>query len=68
MQTKLQAKTTIETNAEIKGGEKEAFAFGTNVCAPPFSFVQFCIADRGALLTDYPDEQELIFRLTRVSE
>ena len=48
--------------------EKEAFAFGTNVCAPPFSFDQFCIADRGFLLKDYPNEQELILRLTRVSE
>ncbi len=47
--------------------EKEAFAFGTNVCAPPFSFDEFCIADRESLLTDYPNAKELILRLTRVS-
>ena len=48
--------------------EKQAFAFGTNVCAPPFSFDEFYIADRESLLTDYPNENELILRLTRVSE
>jgi hypothetical protein len=41
------------------------FAFGTNVCAPPFSFEQFAIADRDALLREHPARAGLIRRLTR---
>ncbi len=48
--------------------DNAAFAFGTNVCAPPFSFDAFSIANREALLAAYPHEKELIVRLTRVSE
>jgi predicted cupin superfamily sugar epimerase len=41
------------------------FAFGTNVCAPPFSFDEFSIANRRDLTTEYPVHKELINRLTR---
>lgn len=41
------------------------FAFGTNVCAPPFSFEQFGIATQEDLLRSYPGHAELIMRLTR---
>ncbi len=49
--------------AELPNGMP--FAFGTNVCAPPFSFDQFEIARRDALLRDFPDHAGLILRLTR---
>jgi hypothetical protein len=41
------------------------FAFGTNVCAPPFSFDQFSIAEQDALILQYPAHKTLIHRLTR---
>ena len=43
------------------------FAFGTNVCAPSFSFEQFEIARRDDLLRDFPEHKDLILRLTRTS-
>ncbi len=49
--------------AEIS--EDTPFAFGTNVCAPPFSYETFIIANRAELLRDYPDHTGLILRLTR---
>jgi predicted cupin superfamily sugar epimerase len=48
--------------------DKAPFAFGSNVCAPAFSFDEFSIADRDSLLADYPNNKELILRLTRISE
>ena len=48
--------------AEIPEGTP--FAFGTNVCAPPFSYEQFAIARREELLREYPDHTDLIMRLT----
>jgi predicted cupin superfamily sugar epimerase len=41
------------------------FAFGTNVCAPPFSFGQFSIAERNDLIRQHPSHAALIQRLTR---
>ncbi len=41
------------------------FAFGANVCAPPFSYGQFEIARREDLLRDFPGQADLIARLTR---
>jgi uncharacterized protein len=41
------------------------FAFGTNVCAPPFSFEAFAIGSRLELESEYPEHTELIHRLTR---
>ena len=41
------------------------FAFGTNVCAPPFSFDEFSIAQREALAREHPTHAQLIRRLTR---
>lgn len=41
------------------------FAFGTNVCAPPFSFDQFSIAERDVLIRQYPAHNTLVHRLTR---
>ena len=49
--------------AEIPEGTR--FAFGTNVCAPPFSYAEFAIARREDLLRDYADHADLIIRLTR---
>ena len=48
--------------------ENQAFAFGTNVCAPPFSFDEFSIAERTCLILNYPKEKDLILRLTRDTE
>ena len=48
--------------AEIPEGTP--FAFGTNVCAPPFSYQEFAIARREELLREYPDHTDLIMRLT----
>ena len=45
--------------------EGTPFAFGTNVCAPAFSFDEFDIAHREDLLRDFPDHADLINRLTR---
>jgi len=52
--------------AEIPDGVP--FAFGTNVCAPGFSWDVLEIADRDALLRESPDHRELILRLTRWRE
>lgn len=41
------------------------FAFGSNVCAPPFAYEEFAIASREELLREFPDHAELILRLTR---
>jgi len=49
--------------AEIPEGTP--FAFGTNVCAPAFSYEEFAIARREDLLRDFPDHAALIMRLTR---
>ena len=49
--------------AEIPEGTP--FAFGTNVCAPAFSYEEFTIARREDLLRDFPDHADLIIRLTR---
>jgi len=45
--------------------EGEPFAFGANVCAPPFSFEQFSMARREDLLREFPHHAGLIMRLTR---
>jgi predicted cupin superfamily sugar epimerase len=45
--------------------EETPFAFGTNVCAPPFSYDKFAIANRDELLRDFPDHGPLIMRLTK---
>ncbi|MBD3254987.1 MAG: hypothetical protein GF383_07830 [Candidatus Lokiarchaeota archaeon] len=42
------------------------FAFGTNVCAPSFSFDSFYIASREELLREFPGNSDLINRLTRI--
>lgn len=49
--------------AELPGGVP--FAFGTNVCAPPFTFEEFKIASRSDLSREYPAHRDLIHRLTR---
>ena len=45
--------------------EGTPFAFGTNVCAPPFSYEEFAIARREELLRVFPEHADLIMRLTR---
>ncbi len=45
--------------------EEVPFAFGTNVCAPPFSYDQLVIAERKSLIQEYPRYAELIQRFTR---
>lgn len=40
------------------------YAFGSNVCAPAFSFAQFCLADREALRQQFPQHRDLITTLT----
>ncbi len=45
--------------------EGTPFAFGTNVCAPCFSFQQFGVADPAELLQQYPDQADLIRRLAK---
>jgi uncharacterized protein len=49
--------------AEIPEGTP--FAFGTNVCAPPFSYEKFNMARREHLLRDFPNHAHLIKRLTK---
>jgi predicted cupin superfamily sugar epimerase len=49
--------------AEIPEGTP--FAFGTDVCAPAFSYEEFAIARREHLLREFPDHADLIIRLTR---
>ena len=48
--------------------EGEAFAFGTNVCAPGFVWTELVIADREKLLAEFPGHMELIRRLTPSGE
>ncbi len=48
--------------AELLDGE--GFAFGANVCAPPFRFEQFELTPRAALLERFPQHRVLIERLT----
>jgi predicted cupin superfamily sugar epimerase len=48
--------------------EGAPFAFGTNVCAPAFSFEQFVAEDREALLRDFSAHADLVRRLTRGSD
>ena len=43
------------------------YAFGTNVCAPPFSFGEFEMADQADLLRQFPSHEALLLRLTRRS-
>ncbi len=40
------------------------FAFGSNVCAPMFSYDHFEIGKRDELVREFPDQVELIHRLT----
>ena len=49
--------------AEIPEGT--AFAFGTNICAPAFSYEEWVLARREDLLREFPDHEDLIIRLTR---
>ena len=49
--------------AEIPEGTP--FAFGTNVCAPAFSYDEFTMASREGLLRNFPGHRDLITRLTR---
>ncbi len=49
--------------AEIPKGT--SYAFGSNVCAPPFCYEQFAIGRRETLLREFPEHRELIERLTR---
>ena len=49
--------------AEIPEGTP--FAFGANVCAPPFFWEEFAIARREELLEECPEHADLIERLTR---
>ncbi|MBI5381252.1 MAG: cupin domain-containing protein [Opitutae bacterium] len=48
--------------AEIEPGVP--YAFGSVVCAPAFQFTQFEIAERAALLAQYPAYRDVITRLT----
>jgi predicted cupin superfamily sugar epimerase len=49
--------------AELPEGVE--FAFGTVVCAPPFSFEQLVTADAEGLQREFPEHRALIRRLTR---
>ena len=51
--------------AEIPGDTP--YAFGSNVCSPPFSYDQFAIGCREKLVAEFPDHRELVERLTRNS-
>ncbi len=42
------------------------FAFGSNVCAPAFSYDRFVLGERDRLIQEYPQHADLITRLTRV--
>ncbi len=48
--------------AELPDGVE--FAFGSVVCAPPFSFEDFVAADGKQLVVEFPEHAELIRRLT----
>lgn len=48
--------------AELAPGEP--FAFGANVCAPPFHFERFELTPRAALIESWPQHRELALRLT----
>lgn len=50
--------------AEIPPGEP--FAFGTNICAPPFAYEALEMATRADLSRAYPRHTDLIRRLTRL--
>ena len=45
--------------------EGAPFAFGVNVCAPPFSFDEFVPERRDELLRDFPQHADIVMRLTR---
>ncbi|MFZ6029897.1 MAG: cupin domain-containing protein [Chloroflexota bacterium] len=49
--------------AEIPAGVP--FAFGSNVCAPAFSYGQFEVGQREEMLRQFPTHASLIRRLTR---
>lgn len=49
--------------AEIPKGVP--YAFGTNVCAPAFSFDALETAARDVLIREFPEHKDLILRLTR---
>ncbi len=49
--------------AELPDGVE--FAFGTVVCAPPFSFDQLVTGDAARLQAEFPEHRALIRRLTR---
>lgn len=49
--------------AELCAGE--SFAFGANVCAPCFHFHEFELTSRADLLARFPQQRELVLRLTR---
>ena len=49
--------------AEIPEGT--SFSFGTNVCAPSFSFEEFTIAKREDLLRVFSNQADLILQFTR---
>lgn len=48
--------------------ENTPFAFGTNVCAPSFSYEEFNIANREELLRDFPNHKDLIIQLTKSTD
>jgi len=48
--------------------EGTPFAFGANICSPPFSYENFNIARREDLLVVYPNHAEVVVRLTRKPE
>jgi hypothetical protein len=43
------------------------FAFGSNVCAPPFTYEAMNMPSRAELLRDYPEHERLIVRLTHAT-
>jgi predicted cupin superfamily sugar epimerase len=48
--------------AEIPDGEP--YAWGTNVCAPPFNPRSLTVGDRDLLLSEFPMHSEVILRFT----
>jgi len=44
--------------------EATPFAFGANICAPPFSYEGFVMGQRQELLHQFPQHADLITRLT----
>ncbi len=49
--------------AELAPGE--AFAFGSNICAPSFDYAQWEMGNRQTLLREFPDQFSIIDRLAR---